>query len=423
MKLMNIFHSAQQYLIDFLTRLHLSNEHAKLVSNYSFLLISLIVSIALFYLTRWILRNYIAQHIRSSKTHWDDYLLENRIFHKASYLIPAFFIGWTIDPIFADQENAKASFVLIITIYKIIIFSYLFNAILDTLVDVYQKQSESKKLPVKGFAQVIKLVVWLVAVILIVSTLLQKNPTSILAGLGAISAILILVFKDTILGFVGGIQLAAFDMVKEGDWISLPKYEADGTVIDISITTVKVKNWDNTISTIPTYSLISDSVKNWRGMEESGGRRIKRSVLLDMHSVKFCTPEMLERFAKFDYLNEYIVETEKRLKEYNQKHHHDTNVLVNGRRQTNLGVFRAYLTNYLKNHPAINHDMTTMVRQLEPTEKGIPMEIYVFSRIKSWVEYEGIQSDIFDHILAAIPEFELTVFQEPSGADFRKVLK
>ena len=408
---------------DILIKLNISIEDANMFTGYGLLLVSILLSIVLFYVSRWFLRTYIAHYIRTSKTKWDDYLLEHRIFHKAAHLIPAFFIGWTINHIFIEDEATKSLLILLITIYKIIITAYIFNAFLDAIVQAYIEQSSSKKLPVKGLGQIIKLFVWIISLIFIFSTIFHKDPTTIFAGLGAVSAILLLVFKDPILGFVGGIQLAAFDMVKEGDWISLPKYDADGTVIDISITTVKVKNWDNTISTIPTYSLITDSVKNWRGMEESDGRRIKRSIFLDMHSVKFCTPEMLERFSKFEFLGEYIQETEEKLQKYNKERNIDTSVLVNGVRQTNIGVFRAYLINYLSNHPFVNHEMTTMVRQLAPNEKGIPMEIYIFSKIKSWVEYESIQSDIFDHILAVVSEFELSVFQEPSGADFRRILK
>ncbi len=422
MNLINIFDIVDKYLIDKLLELNLPLETADYLASYSLLLISFLISVALFYLTRWVLRKFIVPHIRGSQTKWDDYLLEHRLFHKAAYLIPAFFIGWTIHPIFSELENVKNILLLIIKIYKFLIVAYIINAIINTLVHAYTDQSANRKLPVKGVAQIVKLFVWITTIIFIVSIIIDKNPLSIFAGLGAVSAILLLVFKDPILGFVGGIQLAAFDMVKEGDWISLPKYDADGTVIDISITTVKIKNWDNTISTIPTYALISDSVKNWRGMEESDGRRIKRSINLDMHSVKLCTPEMIERFSKFEYLGDYIRETEERIQKQNKERNTDTSLMINGLRQTNIGVFRAYLRNYLSNHPLVNHEMTTMVRQLAPTEKGIPLEIYVFSKIKSWVEYEGIQSDIFDHILAVVPEFELSVFQEPSGADFRRIL-
>lgn len=423
MNLYELLDQADNYLTDWFIKLRLSPSFADELSSYGLFLISIFISIGLFYITRWILRKYVVKYIRKSDTHWDDYLLEHRIFHKASYLIPAFFIGFAIAPIFNDFEETKKTLILFVKIYKLLIIANVVTGILNALVNIYNDQSASKKLPVKGITQIIKLIVWIVTIIIVVGIIIEKDPTTILAGLGAISAILLLVFKDTILGFVGGIQLAAFDMVKEGDWISLPKYDADGTVMDISISTVKIKNWDNTISTVPTYSLISESVKNWRGMEESDGRRIKRAVILDAHSVKFCTPEMLERFSKFEYLGEYIKETEERIQKHNEERKLDTSLLINGLRQTNIGVFRAYLIKYLENHPLLNHNMTTMVRQLAPTEKGIPMEIYVFSRVKVWVDYEGIQSDIFDHIFAVVPEFELSVFQEPSGADFRKIFK
>jgi miniconductance mechanosensitive channel len=295
------------------------------------------------------------------------------------------------------------------------------TSFLDVVNNVFKIKRSKNRVAIKGVSQVLKIIIYVILIIVIISFIIGKEPGAILAGLGAASAIILLIFKDTILGFVGGIQLTAYDMVKEGDWISLPQYGADGTVIDISLTTVKVQNWDKTISTIPTYSLVSDSMKNWRGMEESGGRRIKRAVKLDMTSVKFCSDEMLERFNKIDILKDYLKKTTAELEAYNKKMHISGDVLVNGRRQTNLGVFRAYLVAYLKNIPEINDKMTFIVRQLETSEKGIPMEIYVFSRIQSWVEYEAIQSDIFDHILAAIPEFDLRVFQEPTGADFRKL--
>ncbi|MEZ5196017.1 MAG: mechanosensitive ion channel [Bacteroidales bacterium] len=202
----------------------------------------------------------------------------------------------------------------------------------------------------------------------------------------------------------------------------MPKYDADGTVIDIALTTVKVQNWDKTISTIPTYSLIESSFKNWRGMEESGGRRIKRSINIDMKSIKFCTPEMLAKYQKYQYVENYVKQTQAVLEEFNKKNHIDDSVLVNGRRQTNIGVFRAYLNGYLKNHPKIHNEMTFLVRQLQPTDKGLPIEIYVFSKIQEWAKYEDLQSDIFDHVLAVVPEFELKIFQNPSGDDFQKLI-
>jgi miniconductance mechanosensitive channel len=230
-----------------------------------------------------------------------------------------------------------------------------------------------------------------------------------------------LVFKDTILGFVASIQLSGHDMIRIGDWIEMPKYGADGDVIEVSINTVKVRNWDKTITTIPTYGLVSDAFKNWRGMSESGGRRIKRALHIDMSSIKFCTDEMLERFNKFDFIKNYIAEKQDEIIEYNKEHETDTSQLINGRRQTNIGVFRAYTIAYLKNHPKIHQDMTFLVRHLEPKQYGLPVQIYVFSNDQAWANYEAIQADIFDHLLAALPEFELRVFQNPTGYDFKSL--
>jgi len=245
----------------------------------------------------------------------------------------------------------------------------------------------------------------------------------LVGGLGAFSAVLLLVFKDAILGLVAGVQLTANDMLRPGDWISMPKYDADGTVTDITLTTIKVQNWDKTISTVPAYSLFTDSFKNWRGMEESGGRRIKRSINIDMTSVKFCTEPMLEKYKQFQHIIDYVKNTEVEIQKYNSDKRVNTKVVVNGRRQTNIGVFRAYLYAYLQSHPDVRNDMTFLIRQLQPGEYGLPIEIYVFSKVQAWAQYEAIQADIFDHILAVIPEFDLRVFQNPSGGDFKSLIK
>ena len=241
----------------------------------------------------------------------------------------------------------------------------------------------------------------------------NKNLGNIFIGLGTLSAVLMLVFKDPILGFVGGITLSANDMVRIGDWIM--KGDADGVVYEVGLTTVKVKNWDNTISTIPTYSLISDPFINWRGMTESGGRRIARSIIIDLDTIKFCTPEMLEKYKQFQLVSDYIDKKEAEIAEYNKKNNIDTSTLVNGRRQTNIGIFRAYLTEYLKQNPNLNHDLTLLVRQKDPTEFGVPLQIYCYSSQTEWTEYEAIQNDIFDHIYAVVNQFDLKVFQRPSS--------
>ena len=294
-------------------------------------------------------------------------------------------------------------------------------SLLDVILKLAQKFPAASQLPLKGIFQGIKLVTAIIIGILVISLLIGQSPAILISGLGAMAAVLMLVFKDPILGLVAGIQLSANDMLKLGDWLEMPKYGADGAVTDIGLTTVKVRNWDNTITTIPPYLLISDSFQNWQGMQESGGRRVKRSINIDMTSVHFCTPEMLAKYRKIQLLKDYVDETEKVVEEYNKEHHIDNSVLVNGRRQTNLGVFRAYLTNYLKNLPTVNQDLTCMVRQLQPTETGIPLELYFFSANKVWVAYEGIQADVFDHVLAIIPEFDLRVFQNPSGADLHRI--
>jgi len=233
------------------------------------------------------------------------------------------------------------------------------------------------------------------------------------------TAVLLLIFRDAILGFVAGIQLTANNMVQTGDWISMPKYDADGDVVDVSLTTVKVQNWDKTITTIPTYALVSDSFKNWRGMSESGGRRIQRAVYIDMNTVRFCTPEMLKKFRRIQHISGYIDQKLEEIGAHNREHDVDDSVKVNGRRLTNIGTFRVYLQAYLRHHPKVNQEMTFLIRHLSPGENGLPVEVYIFSNDQVWANYEAIQADIFDHILAVIPEFGLRVFQNPSGYDFR----
>ena len=280
---------------------------------------------------------------------------------------------------------------------------------------LYSEHEDYANKPVRVFFQVVAVLSYFAGAMLILSIIIGESFTTLFAGLGASMAILILVFKDTILGFVAGWQLSANDMLRKGDWITVPKYNADGNVEEMSLYSVKVRNFDNTITTIPPYILVSDSFQNWRGMQESGGRRVKRYVSIDIGTVKFCTPEMLERFRKIGYLTSYIDAKQAELEQFNTENEIDSTVLVNGRRQTNIGVFRAYLQEYLNNHPEINHEMTCMVRQLQPTERGIPIELYFFTRIKDWVYYENVQSDIFDHLLAIVPQFELKIFQLTAG--------
>jgi miniconductance mechanosensitive channel len=296
------------------------------------------------------------------------------------------------------------------------------DAILSALLAIYGKSAIAKEISITPFVQVLKLGLYFVTGILLLSLLLQKTPLYFLSGLGALTAVLMFVFKDVLMGFVAGIQLIANKMVAPKDWIEMPKYGADGDVLEITLTTVKVQNFDNTtFTTIPTYALINESFKNWRNMNLSGGRRIKRYVNIDLGSIKFCSSEMLEQFKRIQLISQYIQNRQEEILVYNEKQQVDESTLVNGRRLTNIGVFRSYVEAYLRQHPMIHNDMTFLIRQLSPSENGLPIEIYVFCKDTNWTAYEEIQADIFDHILAVVPEFDLRVFQEPSGSDFQKI--
>lgn len=361
----------------------------------------------------------VAQLVKKTKATWDDIVFDHKVMVHLSRMVAPIVIYVFAPLAFADAGSATMEFVRrICLVYILVAFLNFVNSFLKAVYTVYSEKEQFRDRPLKGLLQTLQVILWLVGGIVIVGELIGRDPLSLLAGLGASAAILMLVFKDSIMGFVSGVQLSANDMLKVGDWIAMPKYGADGTVIEVTLNTVKVRNWDNTITTIPPYLLVSDSFQNWRGMRESGGRRVKRSINIDMTSVKFCTPEMLEKYRKIQLLKAYVEQTERVVREYNEERGIDNSILVNGRRQTNLGVFRAYLTAYLKSLPTVNQEMTCMVRQLQPTDHGIPMELYFFCAFKDWVPYEGVQADVFDHVLAIIPEFDLQVFQSPSGRDF-----
>lgn len=401
----------------------LSEAFAVVLKDISLVLLVLIISVIAFYIAKKIFLKALRVVTKRTKSRWDDELFEQRVFHKLAYLVPAYIMQLLLPVVLVNYPDTSSFIEAAIHLYMLIIIMVTISAFLNSVYKIYQHYEISSDIPIKGYIQVAKIILYVVFSILIISILINKNPITLLAGLGAMSAVLMLIFKDVILGFVGGIQLSVNNMVRPGDWISMPKYGADGTVIDMTLTTVKVQNWNKTISTIPTYSLISETFQNWRGMEESGGRRIKRSININTDSVKFCTPEMIKRFKKIQIINKYIIDKEVELKEYNSKNNIDETVVVNGRRQTNIGIFREYLKAYLKNHPLINVDMTFLVRQLEPGEMGIPIEIYVFSKVQEWAEYEDIQSDIFDHIFASVGRFDLQIFQNPTGTDFKALGK
>ena len=391
-----------------------NEEWADKIDNLIVLLFIIGIALLANVICRRIILRVVAKLVKQTKATWDDIVFD----HKAPILI------YIAIPI-AFPEHADSGLLdflrRLCMIYILAVFLRFVSSLFTAIYQVYSRKEQYRDKPLKGLLQTAQVILFFIGAIIIISILINQSPVVLLTGLGASAAVLMLVFKDSIMGFVSGIQLSANNMLKVGDWITMPKYGADGTVIEVTLNTVKVRNFDNTITTIPPYLLVSDSFQNWQGMQESGGRRVKRSINIDMSSVRFCTPEMLAKYRKIQLLKDYVDRTEKVVEEYNKEHNIDNSVLVNGRRQTNLGVFRAYLTNYLKSLPTVNQELTCMVRQLQPTETGIPLELYFFSANKVWVAYEGIQADVFDHVLAIIPEFDLQVFQNPSGADLRRI--
>ncbi|MBW7477328.1 mechanosensitive ion channel family protein [Paenibacillus oenotherae] len=371
------------------------------------------------YVTKKIVLKIVSSYIRNKRFQWGSYIMERKVIQKLSHIIPALII-YSFSYSFPEYQRLIEQGVVI---YLIIVALLILDALLNAVNDIYTTFEISKSRPIRGYIQVVKIFIFIIGAILVISRVIGESPLILLSGIGAMSAVMLLIFKDSLLGLVAGVQLTSNDMVRVGDWIEMPKYGADGNITDISLNTVKVQNWDKTITTIPTYALISDSFKNWRGMQISGGRRIKRSVFIDMSSVGFCSPDMIEKFKKIQYLRDYVQEKEEEIQAYNRENDIDRSVVVNGRAMTNIGVFRAYVMRYLQHHPNIHQDMTLIVRQLAPGETGLPLEIYAFTNDIDWSVYERVQSDIFDHILAVAPEFGLRVFQNPSGYDMKSMLR
>lgn len=361
----------------------------------------------------------MARIAKRTKTEWDDVLVEKKFFHRLAHFAPAIVIYLTIGVALYDYSPRVTVAIQALTkIYMVITALLVLNSFLDTLNEIYQELPFAKSRPIKGYLQVIKIILYTFGGIVIIGIIINKNPSSILVGLGASTAILMLVFKDTITGLVASIQLSANNMLKLGDWIEMPSRNLDGTVTDISLTTVKVQNFDNTITTIPPFALVNESFKNWRGMEESDGRRIKRSVYIDVKTIKFCTPEMIGNYKKIPTISGHLESLEMPTLNYS-----DQAMMLSAGMPTNLSVFRLYVETYLKNHPMINQDSTLIVRLMQPLEYGIPLEIYCFTLDKRFVQFEKIQSDILDHIMAALPIFDLKVFQRMSSDDIRNIAK
>ena len=376
----------------------------------------IIISFLLYLVTRYIILKSISHFFKKTSTKLDDVLIERGVLNRLSYLIPLIFI-YNLKELLAMYVIVDRVIITLITL----IFISSINAFINALSDIYSKSKYSNRLNIKSYIQVIKLFINIFGVIIIIALLTGKSPIYFLSGIGALTAVLMLIFKDTILSLVSSIQISSNDLFKIGDWVEAPQFGADGDVIDIALHSVKIQNWDKTISIIPTHKLTDSSFKNWRGMSDSGGRRIKRSIKIDMNSIKFCDNSMVERFKKFKVISDYINQKQSEINKHNIENNINEEGLINGRSLTNIGTFRAYIEGYLRNHANIHNEMTFLVRQLAPESDGLPIEIYVFSSDTNWVNYEAIQSNIFDHLLAVLSEFDLKVFQNPTGDDFRKI--
>lgn len=404
------------FIINLLLKFNIDPTLVKYLSIIIMIFLIIILCIVANFITKKVVIRIITKIVNNSKFQWDSMLLERKVFHKLSHIVPAIII-YDFASVFPDSFEQLIQKVAIS--YLIIMGLVIISSALNAMNDIYQTYEVSKTKPVKGYIQVVKIIIITLGIILVIANLMGKSPLLLLSGIGALSAVLMLVFRDSLLGLVAGIQLSTNDMVQVGDWIEMPKYGANGDIIDISLVTVKVQNFDKTITMIPSYALISDSFINWRGMQTSGGRRIKRSLFIDTNSISFCTEEMINNFKNIHYLSDYITHREREIAEYNTKNKINKSSQVNGRALTNIGVFRAYISNYLQNHPGINQEMTLMVRQLAPTEHGLPIEIYAFTKDVKWTVYETVQADIFDHLFAVAPEFGIQIFQNPSGNDLK----
>jgi miniconductance mechanosensitive channel len=366
---------------------------------------------------RHIVLRVIAAVARRSPTAWDEILFDRAVFHRLAWGAPLLvaYHGIRLVPHFPEGLEAVVQRVAAASLILVVVRA--FAALLAAVNEIYNRYPMAKERPIKGYLQVLSIIAHLVAVVFMVAALVDRSPLIFFSGLGAMTAILTLVFRDSILSLVAGVQLTANGLIRVGDWIEMPQFGADGDVIDIALNSVRVQNWDKTITVIPTHKFLENSFKNWRGMQESGGRRIKRAFHIDMGTIRFLTEEEIERFSRFVLLKDYMAQKKRELEEHNRIHAAEPGYVANARRLTNIGTLRAYIVAYLRQHPGIHQEMTLLVRQLQPGPEGLPIEIYVFTNDTRWAVYEGIQADIFDHILAMVPVFGLRVYQKPSGGD------
>ncbi|GGG48101.1 mechanosensitive ion channel family protein [Bizionia arctica] len=400
---------------DYFVSLNVSETLAKYINMLCLLFILLIIIYITDFLTRKILVNSFTKFSAKSKTNFDDLLINHKAPRNIAHIVPLIITIKVFPFVFLDFPHFENYIIVILKIYGILLTIWIIRSILKTFESYFKTLPRLKDKPIGSYIQVAMLFLWIIGFATFLAVLIDLSFLKFFTTLGAASAVLLLIFKDTILGFVASIQVAINDSVRIGDWITMEKYGADGDVIEINLSTVQVQNFDMTITNIPTYALISDSFKNWRGMQSSGGRRIKRAVVLKAKSVHYLKDEQIENLKKIQLISEYLSQRQRDISSFNESHQIDKTNLINGRNMTNLGVFRKYLLSYIQNHSAINKDMSIMVRQLEPTPHGLPLEIYAFSSDKRWENYEYIVSDIFDHAIAAVPYFDLELFEYPTN--------
>lgn len=386
----------------------------------------LVIAVLLVYVsvlvTKVVLQKVVGRIFKKTKSNWDDLLIKYHLFSALGFLVSVIVLKTAAPVLFEDWPKTLVFINKLLDVYFIFVIIRIIVVFLRATEEHLSGSELFVEKPLASYFQLIRIILYIVAFILGLSILLSRSPIYLLGAFGAMTAVLLLIFKDTILGLVASIQISANDMIRIGDWVEMPKYDADGDVIAINLNTVKVSNWDKTITTVPTYYFITESFKNWRGMQTSGGRRIKRNILININSIRFVDPAMRDRFKKIGLIADHIAERQNEIETFNKTHNINTDILINGRRMTNVGVFRTYVERYLRHHPGINQQMSLMVRQQPPDENGLPLQVYCFTSSVKWVEHETVQSDIFDHLFAAVSYFDLTIFQSPAGEDFRSLV-
>jgi miniconductance mechanosensitive channel len=407
----NILKPFNHYIYDLLIDSGSSEILARYLNMLALLLLFTLILLVVDFFLRKILLNLINKFAIKTKTEFDDFLVKHKTPRNLAHIIPLLIAFELLPVVFVDFPAFESKMELVLRILGVLMVVWIIRSLLQSIRSFSKTINSLKDKPIDSYIQVAMLFVWIIAIAVIFAMLTGIEFIKFFTTLGAASAILLLIFKDTILGFVASIQVAINDTVRIGDWITMEKYGADGDVIEINLSAVKVQNWDKTITTIPTYALISDSFKNWRGMADSGGRRIKRSIIIKPSSIKFLKPEEVEQLKSIQRITDYLNERQAEIDKFNIENKRDKSILLNGRNLTNFGVFRQYIATYIEGHPDIKKDMTIMTRQLEPTVYGFPLEIYAFSSDQRWVYYEKIMADIFDHVIAAIPYFGLEVME------------